>query len=472
MSTLPVSALQPMSSLGPTLALEPTEDELDELARRCIAFAHEQRAITQYSPGREPNLQASPPAPRLLAESPVSLESLLEELSVAAKDTWNTASPWHMGFVPGGGLPAAALGDYLALNLNRFVGIRTKAPLLAGIEESVTRWMCDLFDYPPDAAGILTTGGSMSILTALIAAREARLSRADGFREAVIYCTAQTHLALAKAARAAGFPDSSLKLIAVDERYRLSVDALKAAIAADRAAGRQPFMVVASAGTTNTGAIDPLMEICRLCRAEGLWVHADAAYGGFFIMTDRGREALDGLGECDSITLDPHKGLFLPYGTGALLVRSGQDLVSAYGATADYLRDDGEADGIASFSDMSLELSRELRGLRVWLPLRLHSLSAFRSALDEKIDLARHAYTELIKDPRIELIDFPQLSTVVFRARVGDNTALLRRINATGRALLSSTLLEGSVVIRICVLSFRTHREHVDAALEAIRQSL
>jgi aromatic-L-amino-acid decarboxylase len=249
-------------------------------------------------------------------------------------------------------------------------------------------------------------------------------------------------------------------------------DALGELMRADADAGRRPFLVVASAGTTNTGSVDPLGRVCDVAERHGAWVHADAAYGGFFTLTERGRKLLEDLRRCDSVTLDPHKGMFLPYGTGALVVKKGSELARAFRSNAGYLRDMATGDAEPSFTDLSFEMSRDFRGLRVWLPLRLHGVSAFQKALDEKLDLAAHAYRELSRDERLEILDEPQLSTLVFRPKQGDGAALLDAVNSSGRAFLSSTLIEGSVAVRMCILSFRTEKRHVDEAISAIKAAL
>lgn len=450
------------------LALEPSESELRELADACFAFVEEQRALTLDELAARPAPPLMGKAPRLDACRPASLASVLDELRAATEQSWNTGSPRYMAFVPGGGLPTAVFGDFLALALNRYVTLQGMAPGLARVESSVVRWLCDLVGYPDSAFGVLTSGGSASILTAVIAAREARLAGAD-LRQAALYVSEQGHASVHRAARAAGLPPDATRVVPVDTQFQLDPEALSAMIERDRWQGRRPFLIVASAGTTNTGSVDPLAPICDVARRHDLWVHADAAYGGFFILTERGRRLLEPLHRCDSITLDPHKGLFLPYGTGALVVRDRAHLVRAFARQAGYLRDLATEGPDPDAADLSFELSRELRGLRVWLPLRLHGVSAFREALDEKLDLAQHASRALAEDPRFELVSEPQLSTVAFRVRSGRSAELLESVNASGRALLSSTLLRGDVAIRLCILGFRTHLSHVDEAIAAIR---
>ncbi len=241
----------------------------------------------------------------------------------------------------------------------------------------------------------------------------------------------------------------------------------------------RPFMVVANAGTTNTGAVDPLPEVAAMARRHGLWLHVDAAYGGFFRLAPEGRVLLAGIEAADSITLDPHKGLFLPYGTGCLLVRDPSALRRAHANEAHYLQDVADGGGAVSFTDLSPELSRDFRGLRVWLPIMLHGLGAFREQLSEKLQLARWAHAALADEPGLLFLDAPQLSALAFRARprAGETDAvadarsaeLMKRVNAGRRVFLSSTVIGGRFVVRLCVLSFRTHQDRVAEAVEAIR---
>jgi aromatic-L-amino-acid decarboxylase len=279
-------------------------------------------------------------------------------------------------------------------------------------------------------------------------------------------------MSVAKAARVAGFPAESVRVLPVDARFRLDVAALRKAIASDLAAGAAPFLVVANAGSTNVGAIDPIGEIVQIARAHGMWVHADAAYGGFFRLVPEGAARLRGIEECDSVTLDPHKGLFLPYGTGCVVVRDPATLRRAFAGDAEYLRDVASDGDSVSFSEISPELSREFRGLRLWLPLQLHGIAAFRLQIAEKLALARLVYERLSADPKFEVVDEPQLSIVAFRlARGGDeaNRELLSRVNGKRRAFLSSTVLDGKVTLRLCVLSFRSHEDRVEETLATLR---
>jgi len=340
------------------------------------------------------------------------------------------------------------------------------------MEADVIRWLCDMFGYPSNARGILTSGGSMSNLSAIVTARTTKLG--EEFADGTIYVTEQTHASVAKAAAIAGLPLRAMRTVPVTSDLRMDHEMLRRLVKEDRDAGQKPFLVVASAGTTNTGAVDPLEAISDICETEGLWLHADAAYGGFFALTERGRARLAGIERADSITLDPHKTLFLPYGTGVLLVRQGEQLRQAHRAKGDYLQDLAPEGDIPNFTDYSPELSRDFRGLRVWLPLKLHGTQAFREALDEKLDLSRALYEALKKEPGFDVPWEPELTVVPFRyiPETGDadafNQRLLERINDSKRIFLSSTRLDGAFWLRVCIVSHRTHRDRVDEAIEII----
>lgn len=451
--------------------LEPDDETLADWTARAAAFVRAQLAALAHLPAADvDDVTALVESFREgLPEQGVGLEELLTRLDPAVRKSFTTPGPGYLAFIPGGGLPSSALGTYIAASVNRYVGVAQAAPALAQIEATTVRWLAESMGYPLDATGVLTTGGSLSTLTAIVAARGARLG--EDFGRGVIYASDQTHASLPKALRVAGFRRDQLRTLPVDSRFRLVPASLEAAIDADQRRGLSPFLLNVNAGTTNTGAVDPIPALTRIARDAGLWVHADAAYGGFFRWVD---EALvPGLEQVDSITLDPHKGLFLPYGTGCVLVRDGGALRRAFESDADYLRDVASAGEATDFTDLSPELSRAFRGLALWLPLMLHGRAAFRDALAEKLELARHFAARLRQDERFELLDEPQLSVVAFRLRGQDdhaNAELLRRVNARGRVFLSSTRVQGRHAIRVCVLCFRTHRDRLDDALEALRQ--
>src|SRR6185436_3001221 len=297
----------------------------------------------------------------------------------------------------------------------------------------------------------------------------------DDFLRGTLYCSNQIHHSFQKAASLAGFPYGNIRELPVDEQFRIRVDALEEQIARDRRDGWTPFLIAGSAGTTGTGAVDDLEALARVARESAMWFHVDGAYGALFMLTERGRAALRGIEQADSIILDPHKTLFLPFGTGAVLVKDAHALRRAHSLHADYLPAMQDEDELVDFCEISPELSRDFRGLRVWLPLKMFGIEPFREQLDEKLDLIEYAVGELRKMDGIEIVAEPQLTITAFRVR-GDNDAnreLLDRINARKHVLLTPTTLpDGRFVIRIAIVSHRTHRDRVDMMLDDIRAAL
>jgi aromatic-L-amino-acid decarboxylase len=415
-----------------------------------------------------------------MPEHATSLDAVLTTLFDRAVPTsFNTAGPGYLAYIPGGGLLHAAVADFVADAVNRYTGVWLAAPGLVQLETNVLRWLTGMVGYPTTALGILTSGGSLANFSAIVAARSERLP--ERFLDGTLYVSDQVHHSVQKAARLAGFPSDAVRVIPSDRQFRMRLDQLQATVRRDRDDGRRPFLVVGSGGTTNTGAVDDLSALADVAERDHLWLHVDAAYGGFFALTERGRRALSGLERADSITLDPHKGMFLPYGTGALLVRNVATLRRSHATEGAYLPAMQDADDFVDYCQISPELSRPFRGLRLWLPLQLAGVGAFRAALDEKLDLARTAAEALRDMPGVEIVAEPELSTVAFRAvwpglDAGETDARNRRlmddVNRRRRVYLTGTTVNGQFLIRICVLSFRTHRDRIEQGLADIRVAL
>jgi glutamate/tyrosine decarboxylase-like PLP-dependent enzyme len=288
-----------------------------------------------------------------------------------------------------------------------------------------------------------------------------------------VYLTEETHVCVRKSLHTAGLGALAHRVVATDERRRMSVADLAAKVAEDRARGAAPWMVFASAGTVNTGEVDPLDAIADVAREHGLWFHVDAAYGGFFLLTERARALFEGIERADSVVLDPHKGLFLPYGCGAVVVREEQALRRGFAYSSDYL-DDVQRAGVPSPADYSPELTRHFRALRLWTSFKLHGLDRYRAALEEKLILAQLAHRRLAAIDRIETGSTPALSCVTFRAHGEGDAAtaeLHSRILERGRVYLSSTRLWGRLYLRLCILSFRSHRADVEEAIAEIERA-
>jgi len=456
--------------------LEPTPERLRELVEgaleRVIGFVEslpDQRAA-DFGDGAPIARALAEPAP----EEGAAYEELLDHLfERVVPHAYNTAHPGYLAFIPGGGLLHAAVADLVTAAVNRYTTVFVASPGMAQLELNVVRWFAELLGLPAESGGILTTGGSMANFSAVVTARRERLP--ENFLSGTLYTSDQVHHCVTKAAMLAGFPASAVRVLPSDERFRLDPAAVERAVSEDRRAGKTPFLLVASSGTTNTGAVDPLEELADLAEREGLWFHVDAAYGGFFALCERTREKLAGIERADSVVLDPHKGLFLPYGSGCLVVRDPGALGRAHSVTSEYMPPYQEDPSLVDFCALSPELSRAGRGLRVWLPLKLLGLRTFRAALDEKLDLCQLALDGVRALPHVRIVAEPELSLFAFRLEPpgvkGEkldrlNEAWLEATNRPGRVFLTGTRLRGRFTLRICVLHLRTHGERVEMALE------
>lgn len=456
--------------------LELSPADMQRMGETCL------RAIVEH-------LASLPQSPRVNLENAVELARALREpapqsgadfdallrflMQRVIPHSINTAHPAYLGYIPGGGLFPAAAAEFLAAATNRYVGVWYAAPAAARLETNVLEWFAEFMGYPETARGILTSGGSMASFSAVVAARKHVLN--EDIARGTLYLSDQTHHCVMKAAMLAGIPERNIRVLASDESFRAVPEHFERAMQTDRENGLQPFLLVGNAGTTNTGAIDPLPELADLSEKHGLWFHLDGAYGGFFNLCEEGKRKLHGLERSDSLVLDPHKGLFLPYGCGSLLVKQGERLRRAHLLTADYLQDQFTPEGETNFSEYSPELSRSFRGLQVWLPLKLFGVPAFRENLAEKLRLTEWMYERFRSAPEFECLSVPELSVITFRGlpRKGDieafNRRMLETIVKSGKLFLSSTRLKGQFAIRVCILSFRTHQAEVEEAFEVIR---
>ncbi len=415
-----------------------------------------------------------------LPQSGANFDALMDQLfdDLLPKSV-NTISGGFMAYIGCGGIFEAAVADLIANSLNRYTGTAAEGSALVQIEANVVRWFCDIMGLPDTAGGFLCSGGSIANLSGVITARHIKLG--EDFSRGTIYISDQTHHCVAKAVRLAGIPRANLRVLPADEHFRLDPERVRAAIKEDRDRGMQPFLLVGSGGTTNTGAIDPLDECADLAREEDLWFHVDGAYGGFFRLTERGKQALKGIERADSVVLDPHKTLFLPYGTGALVVRDRETLLRTHRQSADYMPDSRAESGLMEFCELSPELTKPFRGLRVWLPMKLHGVGVFRDRLDEKLDLIRWVESRIREVAELEVLAEPELSVVAFAIRdTGQSLAqrnaqsrqLINDINARQHVFLSSTSLNGVFALRIAIVSFRTHKMHLQLLVDDLKAAL
>jgi glutamate/tyrosine decarboxylase-like PLP-dependent enzyme len=421
-----------------------------------------------------------------LLDAPITEEGLALDQVIAhlehdvVRPGATTASGGHLAYIPGGGLYHAALGDFLAAVTNKYASVFFAGPGAVRMENLLVRWVADLVGYGAGAGGSIASGGSIANLCAVAAARDAHGLKGGDYATAVVYLTSQAHYCVEKALRIAGMAEAPLRLIAMDERYRMRPEALAAAIAEDRRRGLRPWLIVAAAGTTDVGAIDPLDAIADVAERERCWFHVDAAYGGFFLLTDHGRTSMKGIERCDSVVLDPHKTLFLPYGSGIVVLKDAAKLAATHSYTGHYMQDALRDTGEVSPADLSPELSKHFRALRMWLPLVLLGTKPFRAALDEKLLLARYFYRE------VQALGFavgpePELSVVTYRwAPAGMslqranalNQAIVDGSRKDGRVFLSSTMLDGAFTLRLAAVTHRTHRRTIDLALKVLKEQV
>jgi glutamate/tyrosine decarboxylase-like PLP-dependent enzyme len=411
------------------------------------------------------------------AEEGAAFESLLEELRANVLEYHaREPHPGFMGYIPSCPTFPAVLGDWIATGFNVFAGVWSVAAGPNALELVVLGWFREWLGMHDGTGGLLTSGGSQATLTAMLAARHHAIAD-DAARIArlTVYASDQAHSSVARAAWIAGVPRANVRAIPCDGALRLDVAALQDAIRRDRAQGFEPMFVTASAGTTSTGAIDPLEATADVCAAERVWMHVDAAYGGFAALSPAVRERMRGIERADSVTLDPHKWLFVPFECGGLLVREPSRLTALFRVSPDYLRDVEAADEEVNFADYGEQLTRMSRALKVWLSVRYFGVAALREAIEEAMRLARLAEALVRAEPALELLSPAQLGIVCFRVATAGlddaaadalNERVNARVNAAGRVLISSTRLRGRFSLRMCILGYRTTEAEVRDVIE------
>jgi aromatic-L-amino-acid decarboxylase len=415
-----------------------------------------------------------------LPEIEKSLKEILDDVfENKISNALPTTHPGFMAYIPGGGIFHAGLAELIAKISNRYISIDATAPFLSQIEIDVLKWFCEMVGFPETSGGTLTSGGSIANLTAVICART--LIMGDDFFKGRVYASEFVHHSMWKAFHAAGIPASNIRSIPIDLEFKLDVKKLEQTIKEDIKKGFTPLMVVANAGSTNTGTIDALDLIADITKKFNMWLHVDAAYGGFFSMLKEGKKRLKGIELADSITLDPHKGLFLPYGTGAFIVRDREKLKRVFSHDADYIPSTSAQQDYWNFSEMSLELTRPFRGLGVWLPFKMLGANVFKETLNEKLELANYFHEKISQSGRWQIVAAPELTITVFKYSNESlslvelnkiNQSVLEYVNDKGRANLSGTIINDYFVIRCCVLSFRTHQLHLDHLLGDLDEGL
>jgi aromatic-L-amino-acid/L-tryptophan decarboxylase len=403
-----------------------------------------------------------------LNEDGCPFEQVLDELSdFVLPNIVQQDHPRYFASIPSPGNAVAAYADAIAAGANIFGGNWAEGSGAAAIELACVRWLCRLCGLGEEAGGLFMSGGTMATLTALVAAREERLGELD--HRAVLYTSTEGHFSIERAAMVLGMRPSQIRKVPVDDRQQIEVPLLAEAIAEDRDAGLRPLAVVATAGSTSTAVVDPLEALGSLCREQEVWLHVDAAYGGPSLLTEEGRELLAGIEQSDSITIDPHKWLFQPFGLGCLLVRDPGILRRTFRLVPAYLEELTGA-GDIDFYDYGIEVSRPFRALRLWLSLRVFGIGAFRDAIEHGFELAGAAAAEIAEDPRLELVTGPQLGVVCFAyvnpeleeeacGRICDLAT--QALSAEGWAIVGCTSVGGRRVMRMCTMNPRTTEDEV-----------
>jgi glutamate/tyrosine decarboxylase-like PLP-dependent enzyme len=417
--------------------------------------------------------------PLLAGPPPEEGQDPLAVLQRAVEDVLPVAArvdhPRFLAFVPSAPTWPGVIADYLAAGFNIFQGTWLGSAGPSQVELVVIDWFRQWIGYPASAGGLFTSGGSAAILDALVAARE----HAGAPERPALFMSDQTHSAVERAARIIGLRADGIFKLPSDAQYRLSPAALADSIRAARAAGFSPVAVCANAGTTNTGAIDPLPEIADVCAAERIWLHVDGAYGGFAVLSERGKGLLEGMERADSISLDAHKWLYQPFEAGCLMVRDVATLTRTFGVNPDYLQDTQLGLEQVNFADRGYQLTRSFRALKVWMSVQTFGLGAFRAAIARTIELAERAGEKVRRHADLELLSPPSLGVLCFRYRPAGpgwsedelaklNETIQQRVIDSGTAMISSTRLRGAWSLRLCILSHQTTWDDLEQTLERI----
>ncbi|MBC7660706.1 MAG: amino acid decarboxylase [Chitinophagaceae bacterium] len=392
------------------------------------------------------------------------VEGLIRDLG---RDSQVVGHPTYLAYVAGAGNPVAAIGQALAMLLNPYTGTFSTAPAAVELEDQTIRWLVTMMGWPSAGTGLLTTGSSLAIFSAVLAAREVRPALPGKRR---VYVSDQAHHCIGKALFAAGFLPEETAVIENDEG-RLGAEKVRDRIRSDKKKGLVPIMLVGTAGTTNLGRVDPLNDLADICAAEDLWFHVDGAYGGFF-RTLPEASILNGLERGDSLSLDPHKAFCMPYGTGALLVKDVKAIRWPRGLDASYMPPFDPGLMRLEYSDISPELSRDFRGLRLWLSIKVFGMETFRSHLASKWQQARWLCAGLEDHAAFEIVAKPDLSLFGWRLKNDpDNSKtkkLFQQINSSGRFFVTTCEWQKKLVIRTCILGFRTDQSHLEEFLQHI----
>jgi aromatic-L-amino-acid decarboxylase len=452
--------------------------QVADLVAEHLATLRDQPAFSTLDrPSARALFSAEPPT------QPASFDAILDRFRAnVVPHHAREPHPRFLGYIPSCPTFPAVAGDWLATGFNFFAGVW---PVAAGpneVELTVLEWFRRWMGMPEGTRGLLTSGGSAATVTAVVAARHHAVGDdASVLPKLTAYSSDQAHSSFMKAAWIAGIPRENIRAVPSDDAFRMRVDKLREMVAADRKAGLKPFLVCATAGTTNTGAVDPLHEIADYARDEKLWLHTDSAYAGFSVLTKAGRDALDGLGRADTLTLDPHKWLYVPFECGCLLARDASKLEAAFSVHPEYLHDVRAKDSAVNFSDYGEQLTRYSRSMKVWVSVQYFGTEAIGAAQAHAMQLAELAERLVREAPEMEVLSPAKFGIVCFRVHpkgMDDPKALNAfnervndAVNKTGYVLMSSTQLRGAFSLRLCIPGHRTREEDVRAVIDLVRST-
>ncbi len=388
----------------------------------------------------------------------------------------NSNHPRFFGFVPGPASCVSWLGDIMTTAYNIHAGGSRLAPTVNCIEQKLLRWLADQAGFGEKAGGIFVSGGSMANITALTAARDRKLTE-DTLHLGVAYVSDQTHSSVAKGLRVIGITQSRIRTIPTDDSFRIKLDELEKAVEEDLKNGLIPFVVIGTAGTTNTGSVDPLEEIAAICRKYDLWFHVDGAFGGSVLLSPRYRHLLKGVELADSLSWDAHKWLFQTYGCATVLVRNVQDLYRSFHVSPEYLKDMECENGAMNMYDIGIELTRPARGLKLWLTLQVLGTELMASAVEKGFQLAKWTEEALTGMSDWEIVFPAQMAMVNFRYAPEElteeqkdllNEKISARLNDSGYAAMFTTILNGKTVLRLCAIHPETTQEDIQTTLQLL----
>jgi aromatic-L-amino-acid/L-tryptophan decarboxylase len=473
-------------------SLDVTDDALQEISSEATKLVFEYMTTVAERPVRAENHagKTTQSIDAELSAEGLPLDQLLAECRTIMDLSRHNGHPRFFGYVASPSTPIGAYGDLIASALNANITCWRSGPAGTELERMVVRWLGSLIGYDQQAKGLLTSGGSMANMIALLIANR-RKSGADTSRRGLwnsgapmtIYASEEVHMSIPKAADILGFGRDHVRTIACDERQRMRVDLLRPRIEADVREGLRPFCVVGSAGTVNTGVVDPLNEIANIAAEFDLWFHVDGAYGAPGVLDQRKKDLFAGLERANSVSLDPHKWLYVPVDAGCLLFRDAGAAMAAFSTEdADYIKTHGYSDDEAfAFWDYGVELSRRFRALKVWLTLQYYGTRRIAEAIGEDISLAEYLGEVVSKADDFELLAPVELSICCFRfvpeRGMSDtelnqlNERIMALVQKGGRAYVSNATVNGRFALRACITNFRTTKADIDETVEAIRDA-